>query len=303
MNWEVSMMESIQANMGKAGEIASKVFTTIGGETVLLALLIVIIFCYSKEAGKRCALKLLLACMWFPMIKNIVLRLRPYMEHSSIRALEVPEEDAELMDVVQQGYSLPSGHSAMSLAMFGSLSMEVKKKWLWIVGCLMVLLIGVSRFCVGVHYPTDVLAGWGVGLVAILFAELLEKKVQKEWVKHAILLAVTVPGIFWCTSRDYFSALGCVIAYVIAIPFERKFINFKDTRNVWAMILRAVGAMAIYLGLNWVLKKPFSTEFLNNGTLGANLIRTARYAVILFVILGVYPKIFPLFEKVGMKKQ
>lgn len=303
MGWEVSLIESIQGNLGKAGESISKVFATIGGETVLLAVLIVIIFCYNKEIGKRCAVKLILSTLWFPMLKNVVLRMRPYMEHPSIRALEVPEEDAELMDVVQQGYSLPSGHSAMSLAMFGSLSMEVKKKWLWIVSSLLILLIGLSRFFVGVHYPTDVLAGWGVGLAAILFAELLEKKVEKEWVRHAILLAVTVPGIFWCSSRDYFSALGCIIAYVIAIPFERKFANFKDTRNVWAMILRAAGAMAIYLGLNWALKKPFSNEFLNNGTLGANLIRTARYAIILFLILGVYPRIFPLFEKVGMKKQ
>ena len=33
-----------------------------------------------------------------------------------------------------------------------------------------------------------------------------------------------------------------------------------------------------------------------------NLIRTARYAVILFVVLAVYPRVFPVFEKIRLKK-
>ena len=67
------------------------------------------------------------------------------------------------------------------------------------------------------------------------------------------------------------------------------------------MILRLAGAFAIYAVLNSVLKLPFNKEWLNNGTLGANLIRTARYAIILFTIVGVYPRVFPLFEKIGKK--
>ena len=54
--------------------------------------------------------------------------------------------------------------------------------------------------------------------------------------------------------------------------------------------------------LNTLMKLPFSKEFLNNGTLGSNLIRSARYGIILFVVIGVYPRLFPLFEKVGAKK-
>ena len=63
-----------------------------------------------------------------------------------------------------------------------------------------------------------------------------------------------------------------------------------------------VGAFAIYLVMNKLLKMPFSTEFLSGGTLGAFLVRTARYAIIIFVMIGVYPKVFPLFEKIGKKE-
>jgi hypothetical protein len=48
---------------------------------------------------------------------------------------------------------------------------------------------------------------------------------------------------------------------------------------------------------------PFSAEFLTGGTLGAFLVRTARYAIIIFVMIGVYPKVFPLFEKIGKKEK
>ena len=45
-----------------------------------------------------------------------------------------------------------------------------------------------------------------------------------------------------------------------------------------------------------------ASGLVTGGTLEAFLIRTARYAVIVFVITGIYPKIFPLFEKVGKKE-
>ena len=299
MAWEVSLIEWLQKETGKAGEMIAKLFSFIGGETVMLLVLLVILFCCSKEAGKRCGLKIIAATIWFPMVKNVVLRLRPYMEHETIRALQLTEADAGAMDPVQQGYSFPSGHAAMSMSIYGSLCREARKKWLWILSIVLVIMIGVSRFMAGVHYPTDVLAGWGIGLIAICFGEWMEKKVAGEQTRYLILLAISLPGIIWCRSRDYFSALGVLAAMVIAFPYEAKHIGFRDTRNVWAMILRVAGAMVIYAAMNIVLKLPFSREFLDGGTVAAGLVRSLRYGIILFTVIGVYPRVFPLYEKIG----
>lgn len=302
-DWEVSLIEWVQNGMGSFGTTLAKMFSFIGGETMSLLLLIIMLFCYKKEAGKRVAMTVLTASIWFPMIKNIVLRVRPYMAHKdSIKVLQVVEADADPADIIQQGFSFPSGHGATAVSLFGSIGRELRKRWMWTLAVVMPLLIGLSRIAVGVHYPTDVLAGWAVGLAAIGFNMLLVKYVKKEWVRYAILLALTVPGIFWCTSRDYFTALGLLIAATVAFPYEKKYVQFKDTRNIWAMILRAAGSFAIYFALNTLLKMPFSKEWLDSGELAANLVRTARYAVILFIIIGVYPRVFPAFEKIGKKK-
>ena len=301
--WEVDLIVWLQKNLGGVGEGVARFFSFIGGETVSLLLIIVMLFCYRKEAGKRVALTVMTASMWFPMVKNIVLRVRPYMVHKDhIQVLQVVEPDADKWDIIQQGFSFPSGHGATAVSLFGSMALELRKKWMWALMIIMPLMIGLSRIIVGVHYPTDVLAGWAVGLAALGVNALLQKHVKKEWVRFAILLAVSLPGLFWCKSRDYFTALGLLIAATVAFPYEAKYVKYQDTRNVWAMILRCAGAFAIYFALNTLLKMPFSKEWLDSGELAANLVRTARYAVILFVVLAVYPRVFPLFEKVGKKK-
>ena len=300
--WEVDLIEWVQGSMGKAGEIASRVFSFIGGETVSLLMIIALLFCYRKEIGKRVACAVLMAGVWFPMIKNIVLRVRPYMAHADrIKCLQLVERDADAMDIVQQGYSFPSGHGATAVSLFGSAAMEIRKRWMWFVAVITPLLIGLSRIAVGVHYPTDVLAGWAIGFLAILFNLLLQSRVKKEWLRYVIMLALALPGVFWCRSRDYFSALGLLIGAACAFPYEAKYVQFKDTRNPWAMILRVIGAFAVYYALNTLLKLPFSKEFLDNGSVAAGLVRTARYAVVLFIALAVYPRIFPLFEKAGKR--
>lgn len=306
MEWEASLIEWLQGALGSFGTAAAKAFSVIGGETVSIVILLVILFCYSKEAGKRCGLTILAASAWFPMIKNVVRRSRPYIEYEGrVEWKILPEEGstaAEAMDLTIQGYSFPSGHSAMSAAMYVSAAREIRKKWAWVIAAAMTLLIGISRFVVGVHYPTDVLAGWALGLAAVAVCRLLEKAVPNESARGLILLAVALPGLFWCNSRDYFTALGMLAGMAAVIPYEKKYVNFRDTRKIPVMILRVLGAMAIYFALNTLLKLPFSKDFLDNGTLGANLIRSLRYGITLFVMIGVYPRCFPLLEKLFDRK-
>ena len=109
MDWEVSLIEWLQKNLGDAGIAVSKVITAIGGETIAMLVLIVVLFCYSKEAGKRVGLTLLSANAWYPMIKNVVLRLRPYMVHENISVHQLVEADVSPTDVLARGIHFPAG--------------------------------------------------------------------------------------------------------------------------------------------------------------------------------------------------
>ncbi|PKG23398.1 phosphatase PAP2 family protein [Niallia nealsonii] len=78
--------------------------------------------------------------------------------------------------VIEKSYSFPSGHSMGSLLFYGSLAFVVLhlmkpsklRKIAVFVFCLFILLIGISRIYLGVHFPTDVLGGYSVGM-AFLF--------------------------------------------------------------------------------------------------------------------------------------
>ncbi len=302
MGWEVELIALLQKSPDSFSSMLDKVCSFIGGEMGLLVLVMIVLFCWKKEVGQRLALIIAATTAWFAMIKAVVMRPRPYVEHpDQIKALTPVDAEASTTDVVAQGFSFPSIHSGSIVATCFTLARELKKKWFWILAIALMLLVGVSRVATGNHYPTDVLAGWVLGFAVIGIFELLDRYVHKEWVRYLILLAVTLPGLFFVRTNDYFTALGLLIGVIAAIPFERKFVNFQETRNIWAMVLRVLGAFAIYFALNSLLKMPFGAEFLDSGTLSALLVRSGRYAIILFVIMGIYPKVFPLFEKLGKK--
>ena len=52
-DWEVDLIEWLQKAAGSVGQTVSKVVTFVGGETVTLLILLIMLFCYNKEAGKR----------------------------------------------------------------------------------------------------------------------------------------------------------------------------------------------------------------------------------------------------------
>ena len=79
-------------------------------------------------------------------------------------------------------YSFPSGHSLTSAVFFGALAAiltaRIKSKRvrvaIWIVSVTMFLLIGLSRIYLGVHYTTDVIAGFAAALIWILVVRFVE---------------------------------------------------------------------------------------------------------------------------------
>ncbi|MBR3305263.1 MAG: phosphatase PAP2 family protein [Christensenellaceae bacterium] len=296
MEWEVALIEWLEG-LGSFTKIIANIFTFIGGEYGLLLTVLILMFCWKKEPGKRIALTVTAVNVFAPMIKACAKRLRPYMEHPDrIKPGDVLETKDNAMDVAVQGYSFPSTHSASAVSIYGSLAREVKKKPMWIISGAISLLVGLSRIALGMHYPTDVIAGWVLGVIGIAVLSLLFR-IRKEWLRNLIILAAALTGILFVRTEDYFTSLGLLIGLVIAMPFEEKYVKYKDTRYIPAMILRPLLSFVIYFVLNPLLKLPFSDGFLSDGSLLSFLVRTLRYAVIVFVITGVYPMAFPLFEK------
>jgi undecaprenyl-diphosphatase len=67
------------------------------------------------------------------------------------------------LDIVHS-YSFPSGHAAGNMMLFGALAMLAGRWGSYVLAGLLIALIGISRVWLGVHWPSDVLAGWMEGL-------------------------------------------------------------------------------------------------------------------------------------------
>ena len=73
--------------------------------------------------------------------------------------------------IVEHSYSFPSGHALGSAVLYGFLAVLLASRYpryrLGIFGVAVVIVsaIGLSRLFLGVHYPTDIIAGYAIGLI------------------------------------------------------------------------------------------------------------------------------------------
>lgn len=288
LSWEPVVMSQIQELLGETGATIATLATMLGEETVMVAILGFLYWCYDKKAGVFVGTNLMVGLVANPMIKNIFLRYRPYMVHAEVKCLK-PVHEGDLYDPLLQGYSFPSGHTSNSSTMYFSLPIYIKKKWITVIGILLPLLIGLSRVCLGVHYPTDVMAGWLLGAAVVAVMTLLQKKIQVKWKLYLLTILITVPGCFYCTSNDYFSGFGMMLGFFAANLFEEKYVKFENTKNVGKSVVRVAAGLIVFLLSNLVLKAVFGVFEAEEIS---NMLRVIRYGLLVFLTMGVYPLIF-----------
>ena len=150
----------------------AKFITNLGGAKFLIIITIIFVLAIkNKNIGIAISLNLLISIILNIVLKNILQRPRP--------------EGYRLINVT--GYSLPSGHSMVNTAFYGFLIYlvykNVKNKYAKssLIALLSVLIIAIciSRIYLGVHYLSDVLAGFLIAIsYLIIFISILEKRVE-----------------------------------------------------------------------------------------------------------------------------
>ena len=141
--------------------IIFKAMTNLGGAYCLIIIAILCaIFIKNKKIAFAIPINLILSTMLNLVLKNIVERPRPI--------------GYRLID--ETGYSFPSGHSMISAAFYGLIIYfiwkNVKNIKLKYISCillsLLILLIGISRIYLGVHYASDVIGGFTISIAYLI---------------------------------------------------------------------------------------------------------------------------------------
>ncbi len=155
-----------------------KGITFFGGIIWLLILtIILVIFIKNKKIKILICSNLVIITLLNQVLKFILERPRP----------------TEYRIINETGYSFPSGHSMVSMAFYGFLIYliykYVKNKYLKIFSIcgmsLLIVMIGISRIYLGVHYTSDVIGGFLISIsYLIAFIKFSNKYILKEAVVH-----------------------------------------------------------------------------------------------------------------------
>ena len=173
---EAQILLFIQENI--RNEVLDPIMLTItslgnAGIVWIIISLILLIIKKTRKIGICCAVALILQLTLINgILKNIVGRIRPYEVIDGLNCLVGVQKDP----------SFPSGHTTSSFAVAWIIFKKLPKKF-GIPALILAALIALSRLYVGVHYPTDVLAGVFIGILLGIFAIIITDRLFERFKK------------------------------------------------------------------------------------------------------------------------
>ena len=139
-----------------------KMATTLGSSIVVCTIIFSLLILFKdKKYFLHTGLACLIGILFESLLKILIKRPRP----------------TEFWPLASEStYSFPSGHSFIVMVLFGMLIYftykEIKNKKIQYlltgIFSIIILLVGVSRIFLGIHYPTDVVGGYIIGLVFLI---------------------------------------------------------------------------------------------------------------------------------------
>ena len=304
--------------LGNWLETPMKFFSILGTEDFFMVALPVIYWCVDSTLGMQVAVILMLSSSVNGALKMAFHGARPYWYSPAVKGL-----------ASETSFGIPSNHAQSATVIWGIIAAHLRKAWAWLVAVILILLIGLSRMVLGVHFPHDVLAGLLIGggllwLVLRFWNPLTAWAKKKSFGQQSMIalmaslvlillplipfvwLKVTIwqPPQEWAayttqaiSIQDAFTYAGTLLGLLAGLAWFTTRGGFQ-TKGPWGqLILRfmlgVVGVLIIRYGLKFV--------FPAGETILADIFRYVRYSLIGFWVTGGAPWVFirlKLAEKV-----
>ncbi|MHA2089467.1 MAG: phosphatase PAP2 family protein [Candidatus Kariarchaeaceae archaeon] len=298
------ILDSIADN--RTGFLTSffKTFTFLGSEEAYILLVVSIYWLYKKSFGVRIALVILFSALLNHILKISIRNPRPFVaEGTYVDKWAISGETAYETSLE---FSTPSGHAQGAASFWSYIYLKVTSKTILILAIILILLIGLSRPYLGVHYFEDIILGWIIGLSFAYVIIKNESSIEKIWSKYSDLtkltIVVVISIITWIIAgslSDYgpdgepFASLGGFLCgLLIGRSLELQYVDFNNEfSSIGIAVARfIVGAILVVVTL-FGLDALFSA-FTDDDSLLGFLFRFVRYTTVGLVAGYIAPLLF-----------
>jgi len=274
--------------------------THFGGESIVIVVLCVLYWCVNKRTAYKVGIVYFISGLLVQGLKITFRVDRPWVIDPEFTPVHSAVSGAT-------GYSFPSGHTQSATALYGTLGLSVKNKWLKILCFTAVLTVAFSRMYLGVHTPADVITSLiltSLISVGIFFAE--KNSSIKSFVKSPVLVTALIMFaaaviIFYSVymyntypiEKRYISdcckAAGAGIGFAVGYFVERTFVNFSEkSKKSYFQIIKFIVGIIVALALKTGIKELFGNSLPVSGV---------RYFLIVFWVIALWPMIFSNLEE------
>jgi len=288
--WEVSLILFIQNSFPGFAFKFFEIIAEVVSKNVLALLFISIYLVYNKEWGRFTLLSLGVAGVCCEFIKVTVARLRPYAVVDNIKCIHANVAGQDPLNFKIQGYSLPSGHSMMATNLFMAIPIYLKKWSYALIGFIAVLIVALSRVGLGVHFPTDTMAGFIIALAIILILTRIYDKVEYRTYLYLGITVLSLVGIIFCPAMAYIKYVALASGISLGFLVEEKYVNFENPKSRRDAIVRLLGAIILFVLLFVLIPK-----IAGNG----DIVSCIKYSLCTFIMLAIYPMTFKKIDRDG----
>jgi membrane-associated phospholipid phosphatase len=216
---------------------ASSYLGEVEGYVVVVTL---IYTCFDKGLAFRLAVMALLAMLANHFLKLLIRNPRPFVADDTYLSkwAVTPENARELASE----FSTPSGHAMSASAFYAYLAASVRNNPVRALALFVIMITGLSRPYLGVHYLEDVLLGWAIGLGFVFVAFRFQARIGAAWQTLGFGAQATVAVsasliIYMLTLLSnggdaarqpllFVEYLGFLTGIVAARPLEAQYVNF-----------------------------------------------------------------------------
>jgi membrane-associated phospholipid phosphatase len=165
LDWGIPILTAFQGLADWLQPIMNA-FTILGDELGYLVIMPFILWSVDYGLGLRFGTIVLSSSALNSMLKWTFSLPRPYWVDARVEGF-----------LNATSFGFPSGHAQSAVVAWGRIIVWVKKRWAYLALGALILLISISRWYLGVHYPSDTLGGWIFGLCLLWAFVKLEEPV------------------------------------------------------------------------------------------------------------------------------